>query len=351
MMSASNPGRGGQGINAHCLQRIVVKIDFGIKGESTPGFICVYSAIIQDSTTGKQMNRTLAVWIFAFLITAGSAMYQRMTGPTYPLSGTVRLGGAPLLYRLERSHGGNSNAPVSVVVPDTSVRGMLEWRRYNSSDGWTRTDLRRDGEKLGGSLPLQPPAGKLEYRVILTLGADSLSIPPDAGAVMRFKGDVPPAILVVHILLMFTGMLVSTRAGLSLLSDREYTGGLTLLTIGLLASGGLVLGPIVQKYAFGAYWTGWPFGTDLTDNKTVAALGAWVAVALVQKKVHRPALWAFAAALITLAVFMIPHSLFGSELDYRGRAPGRGGASSSVSILAPADAYERAPDGGRHGRP
>ena len=37
-------------------------------------------------------------------------------------------------------------------------------------------------------------------------------------------------------------------------------------TLGL---GGMILGPIVQKYAFGAYWTGIPFGHDLTDAKNL----------------------------------------------------------------------------------
>ena len=36
----------------------------------------------------------------------------------------------------------------------------------------------------------------------------------------------------------------------------------------------------VQKAAFGAYWTGFPFGYDLTDNKTVLMWLAWVLAAL-----------------------------------------------------------------------
>jgi hypothetical protein len=209
--------------------------------------------------------------------------------------------------------------------------------------------LKREGDGLRAVLPLQPPAGKLQYRVSLHLGADSLLLPPEGAAVIRFKGDVPPAILVVHILLMFTAMLYSTRTGLSVFSGGENIGRLSVLTIGLLIAGGLVLGPVVQKYAFGAYWTGWPFGTDLTDNKTVAALAAWIAIALLRKRVRRPRLWALGAALVTLAVFMIPHSLFGSELDYRSTGTGKGGGPVSISVFTPVDADECAPDRGRHG--
>jgi hypothetical protein len=80
--------------------------------------------------------------------------------------------------------------------------------------------------------------------------------------------------------------------------------------------GGLALGPVVQKYAFDAYWTGWPFGQDLTDNKTAAAFLAWLAAWRYAPRSEHPVRWVVGAALITLAVFLIPHSVLGSQLDY-----------------------------------
>ena len=82
----------------------------------------------------------------------------------------------------------------------------------------------------------------------------------------------------------------------------------------LLAIGGLLLGPAVQKYAFDAWWTGWPFGHDLTDNKTAIAVAAW-GIALLRTRGGRGARVAIVvAALVTMAVFIVPHSMFGSEL-------------------------------------
>ena len=87
--------------------------------------------------------------------------------------------------------------------------------------------------------------------------------------------------------------------------------------MGVLAVGGMILGPVVQKFAFDAYWTGWPFGHDLTDNKTLVAIIAWAAAAVATRRGKNPKPWAIGAATVTLAVFMIPHSVLGSELDYR----------------------------------
>ena len=78
----------------------------------------------------------------------------------------------------------------------------------------------------------------------------------------------------------------------------------------------MILGPIVQKYAFGEFWAGIPYGWDLTDNKTLIAFVAWiVAIVFNRKKQKR---WLIVvAALVTIIIFSIPHSMYGSELNYQ----------------------------------
>jgi Na+/melibiose symporter-like transporter len=85
--------------------------------------------------------------------------------------------------------------------------------------------------------------------------------------------------------------------------------------------GGMILGPIVQKYAFGEYWTGFPFGGDFTDNKTLIMWLAWViAIAIIgfkpKKKEIISRIVVLIATIIMTAVYLIPHSLGGSTLDY-----------------------------------
>jgi hypothetical protein len=77
----------------------------------------------------------------------------------------------------------------------------------------------------------------------------------------------------------------------------------------------MILGPLVQKFAFGELWTGVPFGWDLTDNKTLIALIFWILAVLMNRKKDRP-IYTALAAVVLLLVFSIPHSMFGSELDY-----------------------------------
>ena len=76
----------------------------------------------------------------------------------------------------------------------------------------------------------------------------------------------------------------------------------------------MIFGPLVQFHAFGEYWTGIPFGWDLTDNKTLIAFLFWLLAVSGNWKREKPSLTILAAAIM-LMIFSIPHSMFGSELD------------------------------------
>ena len=263
------------------------------------------------------MNRSWPLWLFAFLLTLSSAVYQRLTGPTYPVSGTSQIGPSTARYRLLRSHETSSAAPVEISIADTGISGRLDWRRYKTTDAWTSVPMKRRDGVLSAEMPPEPAAGKVEYRIILTLDTSRVTIPNEGGVVLRYKGEVPAAILIAHVIAMFGAMLLSTRAGLEVFRSAAYYPPLMYWTIGFLALGGIVLGPIVQKYAFDAYWTGWPFGHDLTDNKTIMALLCWMAAVVAIRRGNKPKAWVVGAALVTLVVFAIPHSVLGSELEYK----------------------------------
>ncbi len=254
-------------------------------------------------------------WLLAVVITLASAVYQRRTGPSYPLRGKAVVGGAEIRYRLPRTAETAGDAEVSLPAP-APIEGRLEWMRFKTADDWARVPLAREGDRLVGRLPRQPAAGKLAYRVILTGAGGSSSLTGEAPIVLRFKDPVPIWVLILHVFVMFAGMLLATAAGLAALDKKRNPRRLVLWTVALLFAGGFVLGPLVQKFAFGVAWAGFPAGSDLTDNKTLIAFLFWI-VALAAGRRGRPARpFVVAASLVTLLIFLIPHSLRGSEFDY-----------------------------------
>lgn len=254
-------------------------------------------------------------WFLAVVITLGSAVYQRMTGPTYPLRGKAAVDGVEVKYRLPRSAETVRDAEVALPAP-APVQGYLEYKRFKTEDAWTRVPLDREGERLVARLPKQPAAGKLAYKVSVTTGYLAAPLGGKDPVVIRFKDPVPGWLIIPHVLVMFAGMLVSTAAGLAALDKKRHPRRFVLWAVGLLFVGGFVLGPLVQKFAFGAAWSGFPLGTDLTDNKTLIAFLFWI-VALAAGRKGRPARpFVLAASIVTLVIYLIPHSLLGSELDY-----------------------------------
>jgi hypothetical protein len=282
--------------------------------------------------------RNVGLWGLAVVITLASAVYQRVTGPTYPVSGTVEFRGAEISYELQRSHGGPGDQPVTLNVPDKEIGGALVWRRYKTDDVWTRQTLVRVDGNLSGTLPHQPPAGKLEYHIEVTGNGERRMIPDDENIITRFKGDVPAAVLAPHVMLMFLGMLVSTRAGLEAMAGGRRKGLYAILAAALIFAGGMIFGSIVQKHAFGAYWTGFPVGLDLTDNKTLISMVIWAGALVAVRKNAGPRRWIIAASAVTLVIFMIPHSLRGSELKYT-LAPGRPGIEVQTQSLPVEELY------------
>lgn len=254
-------------------------------------------------------------WFLAVVITLGSAFYQRMTGPTHPLRGKATVAGTEVKYDLPRS--AESVRPAEIAVPAPApLEGYLEYKRYKSEDSWTRVTLVRKGENLVGSLPKQPAAGKLAYKVSLTGGSVAAAITGEDAVVIRFKDPVPAWLLIPHILIMFAGMLFSTAAGLAALDKKRNPRRFALAAAVLLIVGGFILGPLVQKYAFGVLWSGFPFGMDLTDNKTLISLLFWIAAVIAGRKGKPARAFVLAASLVTLLIYLIPHSLLGSQLDY-----------------------------------
>jgi len=261
------------------------------------------------------MKKT-AFWLIAVLITVSTAIYQRLSGPTYPVRGTVQVKDSEIAYKLARSHESTRDYEVGIKVQDKEITGYLMYKRHKTADSWVKIPLVRKEDLLVGSLPHQPPAGKLEYKVILSYEEEEISLSGEKPVIIRFKGAVPAAILIPHVIIMFLAMLFSTRAGIEALDLKSNPRKYALWATGLLLVGGLVFGPLVQKFAFGDFWTGVPFGYDLTDNKTLIAMIGWI-VAVIAGRGGRPARWwVLGASILLMAVYLIPHSLLGSELDY-----------------------------------
>lgn len=262
------------------------------------------------------MKKSVLLWIIAFVLTVLTAAYQRMTGPTYPISGEVKIENKIVKYSLDRSHGGEDDHLLKIKTDDPNIYGMIFWKRFKTLDEWTKDSLMYQSGYLTALLSHQPPAGKLIYKISLSKNDNTIPLNDGHPVIIRFKGDVPIFIIIPHVILIFMAMLFSTRTGLEFFNKEPNYKKLVYWTFGLLILGGMIFGPIMQKYAFGAFWTGVPFGIDLTDNKTLIAVIGWIIALIAMKKSENPKRWIIFASVLMFIIYLIPHSVLGSELNY-----------------------------------
>ena len=258
-------------------------------------------------------------WFLAVVITISAAFYQRATGPTYPKRAKVTVNNVSYDLSLTRSISLERASEIRLAITDTSARAKLYYRRYPTSDEYQMIDFKFKETKmftgLAAPVPQQPEAGKLQYYFEITDSNGKVTYMMEQPIVVRFKGGVPAVVMIPHILIMFIAMLFSTLAGIMALGKDQQFVKYAKWTLVLFTAGGMILGPVVQWYAFGDLWTGIPFGWDLTDNKTLIALIFWILAVYMNRKERKPS-YVILAAIMLLLVYSIPHSMFGSELDY-----------------------------------
>lgn len=276
--------------------------------------------------------KTTLFWVLAVIITLSAAYYQRKTGPTYPKELDIKANGMEYKLNLTRSIEISDRNYIKLDIKDTTVQARLYYKRLQVDEPYSTVDFRYEEHPVNSfimnkilgidketgffaTIPAQPPAGKIEYYFEITDDQAMNTYFANEPIVLRFKGEVPSGILTPHIIIMFVAMLLSTLAGLMAIGKHKSYKKWGVWTLILLVTGGLILGPLVQYHAFGEAWTGIPLGWDLTDNKTLIAVIFWALAVFGNRKINRPGLTILASAVLLL-VYSIPHSMFGSELDY-----------------------------------
>lgn len=270
------------------------------------------------------MKRAL-IWVLAVLMALAAMIYQRSTGPTYEFKGKLEHEDQHYKYELLRSQETTEGAKILMpAIEGLAYNATLHYKRYQTDDAFTALDFSVDeNQQLMAQLPLQPAAGKMEYFITGNLGEEAFQIPAqgEEHIVLRYKDPVSDYILIPHVSMMIIVIIFGIRAGLSALFKESSMRKWAIVAFSAMTLGGMILGPLVQKSAFGEYWTGFPYGGDFTDNKMLIMWLAWalaLAVAGFKAKkkeaISRAAV--ILAAIVMTGVYLIPHSMGGSTLDY-----------------------------------
>ena len=225
------------------------------------------------------MAKNILLWVLAIFLAVAAMIYQRSTGPTYEYKGSLEHAGETYKYKLIRTHETTGGAKIELpFVEGADYQASLNYKRYQTLDSITSLAFQQDGEqRFVAQLPVQPAAGKMEYYITGSIDGQAFSIPEkgEANIVLRYKDPVSDFILFPHVTMMIIVIIFGIRAGLSALLQHDTMRKWTVVAFSAMTLGGMILGPLVQKSAFGEYWTGFPFGGDFTDNKMLIMWVVW----------------------------------------------------------------------------
>ena len=278
----------------------------------------------------KPMKKTF-YWLLAIVITIVAVIYQRKTGPTYDKKLSVNVNDTRYEVKLVRSIEIGSNTEVKLAIDDKTIAARLFYKQFMSDDPYQSVDFEYKEKPVDSYLmnkvfkitedkgwfapvPEQPAAGKIQYYFEVTDSKGTKMYMNKTPVVIRFKGAVPSSVLAPHIFFMFFAMLLGNLAGIMAIFKHQRYKFYTTITLITLLIGGMILGPIVQLYAFGEAWAGVPFAWDLTDNKTLVAFIFWILAVAMNRKKERP-VFTIVASIVMLIIYSIPHSMYGSQLD------------------------------------
>jgi hypothetical protein len=215
--------------------------------------------------------------------------------------------------------------------PDDSLAPVVVYRDDGAAPPCRLEMIRTGEDSWEAVLPQRDKGERLSYSLsILRDGVETARIPEDEGSfiLVKYKGRVAPAVLIPHVAFMFGAFFFMVQgfwSAVAILRGTEgKSGAVSNARWALICSfiGGWPLGFLLNQQAFGVIWEGFPFGYDITDNKTQVMFVFWlVSLLLVRgsflgRGERHDILGArgFALAVIvsfavSILLFIVPHSL------------------------------------------
>jgi hypothetical protein len=195
-----------------------------------------------------------------------------------------------------------------------------------------RMSMQADGEdRWIASLPDLEKGKRIEYAFVVDDGGGAAVRLPeqdDRFLLIKYKGHYSSVVLVLHILFMFGAfffMIQCLMGAIAILRGREEKPPTVRMARWVLFCtfiGGWPLGFILNYQRFGPVWEGFPFGFDITDNKTQIIFIIWIVTALLVRGSFfgrgersdtlgkRGFGWMIVmSCIVSLALYLVPHSL------------------------------------------
>jgi hypothetical protein len=230
--------------------------------------------------------------VVAFLFTLLLLVFTRKTTAVRSVHETVEQQGILIEHNTVPKQVGDEVPVISAKVEGASEIRLVYKIGKDGEYQSVKMSPRTNEEKVfEASIPLHPKGKKAWYYLEAIKQREGsevkITLPErDSGHVrpirLKFEGQVPGYIIIPHILCIFAAIFFAT---LTLFSAIDLKKGKTTLkksvklcaiTLLLLFIGFFPFGWAMNYFAFGVLWEAFPFGRDVTDNKSQIMFLLWL---------------------------------------------------------------------------
>ncbi len=276
--------------------------------------------------------------IAAFLFTLVLLVFTRKTTAVRPVHQVVEQNGLRIEHNTVPKQTGDEIPIVSAKVEGASEVRLVYKIGKDGAYQSVRMSPRSDEEEIfTASIPLHPKGMKAWYYLEAVdhrvEGEVRVTLPERRSGEVKpirhkFEGEVPAYIVIPHVLSIFAAFFFAT---LTLFSAIDLKKGETSLprsvrlcgvTLLFLFIGFFPFGWAMNYYAFGVLWEAFPFGKDVTDNKSQIMFLFWVVTLFTVKgtlwgkgehknpvSAEKYSTLVIVSFIATIVILAIPHSL------------------------------------------
>ena len=256
----------------------------------------------------------------------------RIVSTTRPRERVVESGGVRIEHLTVTGQVGPGDPLIEArIVTERSVTPHLIYKMSREGE-MVQIDMTPVGEeRWQARLPSREKGERILYGIAVPLDDGTTVTLPEDGTTLytlKYKGEVSRAVLILHIIFMFVAfyfLIQCLWSAIDVMNTGRGKGEAVANARWVFLTtfiGGWPLGFILNYQAFGVIWEGYPFGYDVTDNKTQLIFIFWLVSLLLvrgsflgrgeEKDLLGPRGFATAALIsfiVSLFLYIVPHSL------------------------------------------
>jgi hypothetical protein len=249
------------------------------------------------------MKQSLILWISAAVITFLAGYIQNRTSPTYPISGTIEIGGQKVSYHFQKSCSNKVDYLIMIRSDVENLKGVIRWRVLDKKQAWQIDTLKISEGNLLSKIPKQPALTEIEYLMKLYHKNTEYFLPKNRIEKLKFLGPVPLTIDIHYYLTLFIGLLLAIRVGLEFFNEKPRLRLYSIFTLISFFSCAMIFAPVKKAYEMGAIGKTIPPIGELFYGWLITLVLIWILNLILVSYTKIPKKWVITFLILTLVIF------------------------------------------------